>query len=123
MPPCAACTPVLDCLKLVQAQLRRPRLGGIAKPALSGALALLLVIAATLSACHALHQSLHQSDRSGEHLCLACSLASGHLSTASAFFLVPLALFGFAYALTGHETLLPASFDYRLSRSRAPPAR
>ena len=94
----------------------------VAKPALSGFLALLLLICGILSVSRALHQLLHDDAAGSHHLCLACSFAKGQISAADValvaalLVLHPLASF--------RPAILPPvpAFDYRLSPSRAPPA-
>jgi hypothetical protein len=89
---------------------------------LAGLLALLLLVAATFSASHALHRSLHQGSDANHHLCLLCAFAKGQASAASvALVAFPL----FFWSVRGPcfaATLVLPSFDYRLSPSRAPPA-
>jgi len=114
---------VLDFTKLVQAERRCFGLGGIGKSVLSACLALLLIAAATLSACHVLHQFLHQSPDTGEHLCLVCSLTGGQLITPEGASFVLLAIFAFAFLLRAHEIFIPTPVQSRLSHSRAPPDR
>jgi len=60
-----------------------PRLSGlrrVAKPALSGLLALLLLICGVISVSRALHQLLHNDTTGSHHLCLICSFAKGQVS-------------------------------------------
>lgn len=101
-----------------------PRLSGlrrVAKPALSGLLALLLLISGTLSVSQALHQLLH-NDAAGSHLCLVCLFAKGQVSAADvAVVAALLVLFPLFSPRPANSSPLP-SFDYRLSPSRAPPA-
>ena len=101
-----------------------PRLSGlrrVAKPALSGLLALLLLISGTLSVSQALHQLLHNDAAGSHHVCLVCLFAKEQVSAADvavvATLLVLLPLFS---QRAGNPSPLPA-FDYRLSPSRAPP--
>jgi len=101
-----------------------PRLSGlrrVAKPALSGLLALLLLICGTLSVCQALHQLLHNGAAGSHHLCLVCLFAKGQVSAADAAVVAALlVLFPLFGPRAGNPSPLPA-FDYRLSPSRAPP--
>jgi hypothetical protein len=101
-----------------------PRLSGlkrVAKPALTGLLALLLLVAGVLSVSHALHQLLHNDAAGSHHLCLACSFAKGQISAADIALVAALLVLR---PLAGLPPVIlspvPAS-DYRLSPSRAPP--
>jgi hypothetical protein len=93
------------------------------KAALAALLAILLLVAATLSVSHALHQNLHRDDAPGSHFCLVCSLVKGQLTTAE----VPTALLFlvllFLFVLPPETISRLASLDYRLSPCRAPPVR
>ena len=75
----------------------------------------------TLSACHALHHSLHHDSDDPGHFCLVCSFAKGQVSATEAS-AIPVVLFlGWLFgSLQAQAPLLPG-FDYRLSPSRAPP--
>ena len=104
---------------------REPRLSGlgrVAKPALAGLLAVLLLVCGILSVSSALHQLLHNDTAGNHHICLVCSFAKGQVSAADvalvAALLVLCPLFGYRAST---PSPLPA-FDYRLSPSRAPPA-
>jgi hypothetical protein len=102
-----------------------PRLSGlrrVAKPALSGLLALLLLICGVISVSRALHQLLHNDAAGSHHLCLACSFAKGQVSTADVTLVSGPVIF---FCLCGIRAIKPSplpGFDYRLSPSRAPPA-
>ena len=103
-----------------------PRLSGlrwVAKPALTGLLALLLLVSGALSVSHALHQSLHNDTTGSHHFCLVCLFAKGQVSAADvAVVAALLVLFALFSPYAGNPSPLP-SFDYRLSPSRAPPPR
>ena len=94
----------------------------MAELALSGLLALLLLVTGTLAVSTALHQALHDDAGGSQHLCLVCMFAKGQVSAADvtlvAALLVLSPLFSFR---TGNPSSL-AAFDYRLSPSRAPPS-
>jgi hypothetical protein len=94
------------------------------KAVLSGLVALLLLIASTLSVSHSLHQALHRDAAPGGHLCLVCSFAKGQAESTG----FPLALLFASLSLLFclriiQGSLLPGCFDYCLSLGRAPPAR
>jgi hypothetical protein len=97
--------------------------GSVARKALAGLLALLLLAATTLSVNHVLHQTLHQNDSSNHHLCLLCSFAKGQVSLTEVPF-VSAALFLFILlGVRPADFIFLAGRDYRLSPSRAPPGR
>jgi hypothetical protein len=87
-------------------------------------MALLLVVASTLSVSHSLHKSLHRDGALSGHLCLVCSLAKGHASGPEAAFALGVAvtpvLFYFCIL---QRSPLPRGFDYRVAHGRAPPIR
>jgi hypothetical protein len=85
-------------------------------------LILILLISGTLSVSQALHQLLHRDASSGSHVCLACSIAQGHVS-AAALAAVPAAPASSWFSVLPAAEVSPLpGFDYRLSPSRAPPA-
>jgi hypothetical protein len=95
--------------------------GRLPKPALAGLLMLLLLVATTCSASHALHQALHHHGVVDGHLCLVCSLVKGQVTAASIIFISVVAVF---CCLGGVRLATTAAFpgsDYRISLSRAPP--
>jgi hypothetical protein len=93
------------------------------KAALAALLAILLVVASTLSVSHVLHQNLHRDGTPGSHFCLVCSLAKGQLTTAEAAAALLVLVFTFLFALPPETISRLTSPDYRLSPSRAPPVR
>ena len=106
----------------LQRKTRLSGLGGMAKPALAGLLAILLLTSATLAVSGALHQLLHNDAASSHHICLVCSFAKGQISaTDVAVVAALLVLCPLLSYRASTPSPLPA-FDYRLSPSRAPPA-
>lgn len=93
------------------------------KAALSALLAILLIIAATLSVSHTLHQNLHRDGSPGSHFCLVCSLAKGQLTSAEAVATLLFLVLIFLFVLSPATISPLVSPDYRLSPSRAPPVR
>jgi len=91
------------------------------KKVLAGLLALLLLLAATLSVSHALHQSLHHDGPGNGHLCLICSLVKGQLSAADVACVCAVLIFGLVAGVRWASVTALPDFEYRLSRSRAPP--
>jgi flagellin-like protein len=91
------------------------------KSALSGVLAVLLMVAMTFSVSHTLHQFLHRDGAGSDHFCLACALVKGQVSAAAVVLisavLVPCCFWVICLV---HATLF-CGFDYRTSPSRAPP--
>jgi hypothetical protein len=105
----------------LQVEARLFGLRWVAKPALTGLLAGLLLVCGALSVNHALHQSLHNDAGDSHHLCLVCSFAKGQVSAADVAFVAVLLVLCSLFSLrAGNPSPLPA-FDYRLSPSRAPP--
>jgi flagellin-like protein len=91
------------------------------KSALSGVLAVLLMVAMTFSVSHTLHQFLHRDGAGNDHFCLACSLVKGQVSAAAvALVSAVLVLSCFWVICLVHSTPF-CGFDYRTSPSRAPP--
>src|SRR5690349_14187498 len=97
--------------------------GSFAKSAFAGFVALALLLAVVFSVSPLLHQTLHAGNNANSHLCLACSLAHGQVSAAEVVLVstvvVPVFLVGSLLA----EVSPVRTLDYRLSPSRAPPAR
>jgi hypothetical protein len=116
---CVGAPAMLDCVQTVHFGRRCFR--SVAKPALAGLLALLLLLGTSLSIGHSLHNSASTGDGSNHDLCLLCSFAKGQFSTSDAVLLspaLPLTLLSLIF-FTG---ILPClAFDYRLSPGRAPP--
>jgi len=93
----------------------------MAKAALAGLLVLLLLFVSALSVCPSLHHLLHHDSNDSDHCCLVTAFAKGQVGTAD---VVPVVAFISLVFLCGTslvKTAPPASFDYRLSPSRAPP--
>jgi hypothetical protein len=84
-------------------------------------LALLLLVSATLSVSHALHQALHHDGDRGSHFCLVCSLAKGQVSVAEVGLVSAILVLACLAVFRTASTSPLAGFDYRLSPSRAPP--
>ena len=94
----------------------------LAKSALAGVLAAFVLIGATASVSHALHQALHANGASASHFCLICSLSKGHVTTADvAPVFAAFAAFLFIFLLTPRAMPVLA-VDRRLAPTRGPPA-
>jgi hypothetical protein len=102
-----------------------PRVSGlsrVARSALSGLLALLLLASGVLSVSRALHQLLHNGAAGSDHFCLVCSIAKGQVAAADVAVVAALVALCLVFSFrAANPSPLPA-FDYRLSPSRAPPA-
>ena len=105
----------------LQLEPRLSGLGRVAKPALSGLLALLLLICGTLSVCQALHQLLHNDAAGSHHLCLVCLFAKGQVSAPDVALVAAVQVLCPLSSLRAADTSPLPAFDYRLSPSRAPP--
>jgi hypothetical protein len=95
--------------------------GRVPTSALSGMLALLLLVATTFSVSHALHQSLHHDGAGGDHLCLACLLAKGQVSVSAAGLFIAVLMFCCLWGVSPVGVSSSSGRDYRVSPSRAPP--
>ena len=107
----------------LQLERKSPGFGPVAKAALAGLFAALLLWSTTLAVSTVHRQSHHSTSTAAHQTCVLCLFAHGQITAADT-----------AVALTagtgawidlpsspGSET--SASFDYRLSPSRAPPFR
>jgi hypothetical protein len=105
-------------------QLERPTStsGHLAKSALAGFLAVLLLGCCALSASPSLHEALHHDANSADHNCFITFFEKGHMTAAAVVQAVAViaAFFGGIALLS--DTLVPSSSDYCFSASRAPPA-
>jgi hypothetical protein len=95
--------------------------GSVAKPAIAGLLAFLVLAAVTFSASHNLHKSLHTDDSAASHGCLVCSLVSGQLSAVDVAVIALVIAFGFAFFVLLLQSPVLPGHDFRLAPSRAPP--
>ena len=94
----------------------------VAKSALAGFLALLLLGYSTLGANASLHQLIHSDSTPDGLNCVVCLLAQGQVDSVA---VIPF-VFAFAFGLLFLVHLAPTEnllqFDFRLSPSRAPPS-
>jgi len=108
----------------VRAARRDPGPGAARKAVLASFTALLLVLAATLSVSHTLHQTLHRDGAVTGHFCLVCSFAKGQVTGPEAAFALALAVLSLLFFIRViHAALAPGGFDYCVSHGRAPPVR
>jgi len=102
-------------------QLERSRFGFVAKSALAGLLAILLFFSSALAVSSAHRQAHDFGSSNPSHPCAFCLFADGQISLSDVS----------APSVSGSAVLIgivarfhpaiPASMDYRLSPSRAPP--
>jgi hypothetical protein len=94
----------------------------VAKPALAGFLALLLLAYSALAVSPSLHELLHHDAGSSDHNCFITFFAKGQITPAAIVqgAVLVAALFGGVALLADFS--IPASKDYCVSASRAPPA-
>lgn len=118
---CVGSFGVLHSCGQVQPKRRPFGLGAPVKSALAGLLALLLLLATTLSVSHLLHQSLHRADNASGHLCLACSFAKAQVSATDIGLTSALLFFCFIFSISLATASPVAGFEYSPSQSRAPP--
>ena len=124
MNPISACNPcisVLHCPHSVQLERRFSGFDSAPKAVLASFLALILLVAGTASASHALHQTLHSGNPGSGHFCLLCSLAKGEVGAAEVAIVATLPLISLCFGLCPPLSLVLPASDYRLSPSRAPP--
>jgi|SRR6266567_1610165 len=118
--PCAAVRAVIDS-HIVQLNRTVRDLRRVAKPAMAGLLAALLLAVGLLAASGPLHRSLHHERSAGANFCAVCLFAQGQVEPpnlgpvfiSSVFFL----LCGLPAASAG----VPWSVDFLLPPGRAPP--
>ena len=89
--------------------------------ALSGVLAVLLMVALTFSVSHSLHQFLHRDGAGSDQSCLACSLVKGQVSAAAVAIISAVLVLSCFWVICLVHTTPFCGFDYRSSPSRAPP--
>jgi hypothetical protein len=102
-------------------QLERSRFGFVAKSAFAGLLTLLLLFSAAMAFSPA-HRQSHDFGRANpSHQCAFCLFADGQISLSDVS--AP-SICGSAVVIgivAPFHSAIPASMDYRLSPSRAPP--
>jgi hypothetical protein len=106
----------------VRRKLKLLGIGRLAKPVLAGLLALLLLVAGTISASHSLHQLLHNDASAKSHPCLFCMFAKAQVNVADVA--LPAAALSVFYPCASRlaNPALVACVDYRLCPSRGPPS-
>jgi hypothetical protein len=92
-----------------------------ARTAVTGCLALFILVASALSISPSLHRRLHHNGTQTHDFCLICAFANGQVSTAETSPALVL-IFLFFICGSGLQMASPvSSCDLRLSPSRAPP--
>jgi len=107
----------------LQPERKQPLFGFVAKSALAGLLAVLLLVSSTLALGSA-HRQSHNTDQPAKgHQCVLCLFTHGQIAASD---VAPpsscLAEVSFEIASLDKH-ILPATIDYLLSPSRAPPHR
>jgi hypothetical protein len=105
----------------VQPGLTLTKTNHLPKSALSGVLAVLLIVAMAFSGSHAHHQLLHRDGAGNDQSCLACSLVKGQVSAAAVALISALLVLSCFWVICLVHTTPVCGFEYRISRSRAPP--
>jgi len=95
--------------------------GSTAKSTLAGLLAVLLIVAATVSVTHSLHQYSRTASDASHHACLFCALAKGQVSASDLGPVAAIVILAWFSGFRPASAAPLAQFDYRLSPSRAPP--
>ena len=95
--------------------------GSVAKSVLAGLLAVVFLMAATVSATHSLHHALPGNDSSGSHSCFLCSLTKGQVASADTSPIAAFLALCLVFIVRFAKVSAPASWDYRFAPSRAPP--
>jgi flagellin-like protein len=106
---------------VVQTGLILWRLSYLPKSALSGVLAALLLVAATVSVSHTLHSNLHRDVTGSDDCCLACSFVKGQVSVSAVVLISAVLVVCCFWVVSPAHTTPCCGFDYRISPSRAPP--
>jgi hypothetical protein len=104
---------------VVQLEKRWFRL--VAKPALAGLSAALLLFLSTLAASPALHEFLHADAGSVDHHCVITLFTKGQVGFAPETSIIVALLTILVGAALLSEVLFLPTADYRFSSSRAPP--
>lgn len=95
--------------------------GALAKSAVTGFLAVLLLLAVLFSVSPALHQTLHAAGNANSHFCLVCSLVQGQVDSAEVAVVSTVLALGFLLGGRLPNVSPVLAVDFRLSPSRAPP--
>jgi hypothetical protein len=105
----------------MQVGRRNALLQFVAKPAMAGLLAVLVLFFSTAAVSPALHQWLHADANSPDHSCVVTTLTKGQVDAGlSALVVVVFVALVCGFVVYSENLLLPAA-DYRYSSSRAPP--
>ena len=93
----------------------------VAKPALAGLLAALLLAFGLLAASGPLHRSLHHERTAGTNFCAVCLLAQGQVELSSVALLLISVVFFLLCGLLAASAGVPWTVDSLLPPGRAPP--
>lgn len=89
--------------------------------ALAALLALLFVVAASVSVCHGLHRALHGDSDPGHPYCLACAVAKAQLHNADPVIALALITLLTISPLFLLQIACPSALHLRFARGRDPP--
>jgi hypothetical protein len=93
----------------------------VAKPAIAGLLAFLLLLTVTLAASPSLHQLLHDNAAADSHFCAVCLLSQGQLDSAGVLLIVCAFVSSLLLLVLTARAVAYPQLDFRSSPSRAPP--
>jgi hypothetical protein len=108
-------------LEALHSRLRRRFTEKVLQPALAGLLAVMVLSAAILSASPSLHAWFHHESSTPSHACVVCLFAQSQLSAAEVSVAAVVLAGAYCFFARPFSQTAFASFDYRLSPSRAPP--
>src|SRR5436190_13491029 len=93
----------------------------MAKPAISGLLAILLLAAVAAAASPSLHQWVHSSSDGG-HLCLVCTFCKSQIVSADVTPICAVLSSVFVFSIPSLNQVLLPPMDLRLASPRGPPS-
>jgi hypothetical protein len=93
----------------------------VAKPALAGLLAVLVIVIAAFSVSPSLHRFLHSKAAGADHFCAVCFFATGQVNAADGALALAASVLMFLLCAAWSLTFAQPARDFRLSPSRAPP--
>jgi hypothetical protein len=92
------------------------------KSVFSGLLVFVLLVSATLSGSHVLHQKLHSAGTGAAHSCLVCSLSKGQVNAADVAPILTIFVSSLFFFAPAFRLVRLAAADRRLAPSRGPPS-
>ncbi|WP_040550129.1 hypothetical protein [Pedosphaera parvula] len=94
----------------------------VAKPALAGLLAILLLCFSTLAASPTLHQLIHSDSAPDSQSCVVCLLAQGQANSVAIISIAAVFVFALLLLVEVARAAAFLQFDYRFAPSRGPPS-